>query len=400
MRRSVIAALAGSCFAVAFAPHGQAAAQQPTAVHPLGQIVATSADTIANRVSARVLPHGRVLVNDLGNHRLLLFDSTLQHATVLADTTAATSRAYGRGLVDLLPFNGDSSLVTDLATGAFVVVDGDGKIARVIPPAARRGVYPGFGLFGALVGYDMAGHLLYRQSPPTFLSLLPPEFFGDSLMTGPDTSALLRRSVADGHIDTLTLLKAPRIRQAVSRPAPGAGRGFRAFNPIPAADDWAVSADGTVGVVRLRDFHVDWIQPNGHVTSGDKLPAQWVRITDSVKVAIMDSVRRRDGRVAQTGSTEQTLSPGTAFVAPSDLPEVWPPFVFGATLADADGNLWIHEARPGGAMTNVFDVVDRSGKLSDRISVAQGAVVAFGPRVAYMTVRGADGTRLVRALIH
>lgn len=400
MRRSVTAAVTALCFAGAFAPVGPAAAQQPPAVRPLGQIVATSADTIGNRARARVLPHGRVLVNDPGNHRLLLFDSTLQHATVLADTTAATSRAYGRGLADLLPFNGDSSLLTDLATGAFVVVDGTGKIARVIPAPSRRAPYAGFVPFGALVGYDMAGHLLYRQSPPVFLALLPPEFYGDSLMYGPDTNALLRRSVADGHVDTLTLLKAPRIRQAVSRPAPGVGRGYRATNPIPAADDWAVSPDGMVGVVRLADFHVDWIQPNGHVTSGDKLPTQWVRIPDSVKVAIMDSVRHSDGNAGQAGSPEPLPGQHIAYVAPSDLPDVWPPFVTGATLADADGNLWIHEARPGGAMTNVFDVVDRSGKLSDRIAVAQGAVVAFGPRVAYMTVRGADGTRLVRALIH
>lgn len=402
MRRSVIAALAALVAAwltVAFIPIRPAAAQPAPAVHPLGQIVATSVDTVGRRTVARVLPGGRLLVNDASNQRLLLFDSTLQHASVTADTTAATSRAYGRGLTDLLPFNGDSSLLTDQSTGAFVVVDGGGKIARVIAPPTRR-AFPGFGIFGALVGYDMAGHLLYRQSPPVFLSLLPPEFFGDSLMTGPDTIALLRRSVADGHVDTLTLLKAPRIRQAVSRPAPGAGRGFQAFNPIPAADDWAVSPDGTVGVVRLRDFHVDWIQPNGHVTSGDKLPAQRVRITDSMKVAIMDSIRRRDGSVAQAAAADQTFGPRIAFVAPSDLPDTWPPFVFRATLADADGNLWIHEARPGGSMTNVFDVVDRSGRLTDRIAVDQGAVVAFGPRVVYMTVRGTDGFRLVRALIH
>ena len=401
MRLSRLAAFAAAGFAASFAPTTRrASAQQPPAVHPLGAIVATSADTVASHVSARVLPHGRVLVNDLGNQRLLLFDSTLQQATVLADTTEATSHAYGRGLADLLPFNGDSSLVTDVSTNAFVVLDGNGKIARVIPPAVRQGRGPGPVRLGALIGYDMAGHLLYRQSPPIFLSLLPPEFFGDSLMTGPDTTALLRRSVADGHVDTLTLLKAARIRQAVSRPAPGAGRGFQAFNPIPAADDWAVTPNGVVGVVRVGDFHVDWIQPNSHVTSGDKLPVQWVRITDSMKVAIMDSVRRRDGNVALAGSTEQAFGQRIAFVVPSDLPDVWPPFVNRATLADADGNLWIHEARPGGAMSNVFYVVDRRGRLTDRISVAQGAVVAFGPRVAYLTVRGADGNRLVRALIH
>lgn len=79
---------------------------------------------------------GRVLVNDPGKRRLLLLDSTLQHTTLVADTTSATVRAYGDGLTGLVPFTGDSSLISDRITGAFLVIGPNGKIARIIatPP--------------------------------------------------------------------------------------------------------------------------------------------------------------------------------------------------------------------------------------------------------------------------
>lgn len=112
-------------------------AQQPTIpIRPLGAIIATSADSLSDASSIRVLGDGRVLVNDPGKRRLLLLDSTLQHTTLVADTTSATVRAYGDGLTGLVPFTGDSSLISDRITGAFLVIGPNGKIARIIatPP--------------------------------------------------------------------------------------------------------------------------------------------------------------------------------------------------------------------------------------------------------------------------
>lgn len=86
-------------------------------------------------------------------------------------------------------------------------------------------------------------------------------------------------------------------------------------------------------------------------------------------------------------------------VRPSDLPDYKPPFAQGALRADADGRLWVRTLpmRPqaGGL---VYDIIDRSGTLTDRLQLPPGhTVVGFGPdRVVFTTYRDAGGARLAR----
>jgi hypothetical protein len=61
-------------------------------------------------------------------------------------------------------------------------------------------------------------------------------------------------------------------------------------NPLPQGDDWAILPDGTIALVRGRDFHVDWVGPQG-ITSAPKIPFDWERFTDEAKVAFIDSSR-------------------------------------------------------------------------------------------------------------
>src|SRR4051794_32226895 len=79
--------------------------QQPVAPErQVGVTVAASTDSIASLGSVRPLSDGRVLINDTQRRRLILLDAALQHPRVLADTTAATNRAYGSGLSGMVPF--------------------------------------------------------------------------------------------------------------------------------------------------------------------------------------------------------------------------------------------------------------------------------------------------------
>ena len=71
-------------------------AQQPFVgppVRPLGTIEATSKESFSPSMTVRHTPSG-VLVNDIGNRRLLRFDAKLAEFTVIADTTPATASAY------------------------------------------------------------------------------------------------------------------------------------------------------------------------------------------------------------------------------------------------------------------------------------------------------------------
>ena len=396
MRWSRFVGIAASCLVAARAV---VRAQELTIpVHAIGLAFATSVDSIHNRATFRVLSDGRVLVNDSVQRRLVLFDASLQHATVVADTTAATSRAYGRGLSSLVAFSGDSSLVFDQLTRTFVVVDPAGKLARLIKVPETTRLDPIQSLDFIPAGFDHAGRLLSRAREPFFMDLLDPDFVGDTLMTGPDSLPILRRDLATGRIDTVAMMHPGRLRQMVTRRAAGGGRGYSATNPIHSADDWTVLDDGTIAIVRVGDYHIDWVRPDGRVTASAKVPTKWERLTDAMKVAIIDSLHMRDSAAAA-----QSLAPPRASVAPTDLPDARPPFVSGFAIADADGHVWVRESPTvSGAGTPVYDVVDRKGSLVDRVRLPTGmTLVGFTPGTAYATRPASGGTlRLVEAHIH
>jgi len=81
------------------------------------------------------------------------------------------------------------------------------------------------------------------------------------------------------------------------------------------------------------------------------------------------------------------------------LPDFRPPFNASSVRADMDGNLWIRtnppRPVPGGA---VFDVVNRSGQLVDRMQLPPNySLVGFGRgKVVFLTMRDAQGPHLAR----
>ncbi|HEY4307571.1 MAG TPA: hypothetical protein VGM82_24060 [Gemmatimonadaceae bacterium] len=362
-------------------------AQSAPPIRPLGAVLATSSDSIGVVRSIRPLSDGRVIVNDPAGQRLLLLDASLEHVTHIADTTAATSRLYGRGLLALMRFAGDSSIVLDQITKAYLVIDPAGKVTRVIsPPGGSNPLLAlrfGDRQLGTPDGYDGAGHLLFVAQSPYFLGMLPKGYIGDTLMVGPDSTAILRQRIGVLGTDTIVSLKAPRLRQAVTKRANG-GNGHSAFNPMPAGDDWTLLSDGTLAVIRVSDYHVDWITPDRRITSGPKVPTQWVKLTESQKVAIMDSVRSaRLAEISHAASGPSAAAP--SYVTPSDLPDYRPPFVAGFARADADNHVWVRE-NENPMMGAVYDVIDRDGHLIDRVKLAAGSnLVGFGPGVAYLT---------------
>src|SRR3569833_289436 len=372
-----------------------ARAQTRPAPRALGAITATSTEPIGDARSIRVLSDGRGVINETKARRLLLLDASLQHVTEQADTTAATSRAYGKGLQGLLRFNGDSSIIQDQITRAYLVIAPDGKIARVIPAASLSGRFPlPAYVFEQPAAYDERGRFLYLAPAPRFLDLLPDGFVGDTLMVGPDSTALLRQRVGALDVDTLVSLKAPRIRQAVSKRERG-GNGKRSFNPMPSGDDWTVLDDGTVAIVRVTDYHVDWVSPDRKITSGPKIPTQWLRLTDNMKVEIMDSVRATQSLDIPRGAAAATPS---TYVAPSDLPDFRPPFLMGFTRADADGRVWVRENENPQTSAASYDVIDRQGRLAERVQLPAGStLVGFGPGAVYLTSVANGMVRLMRA---
>ncbi len=373
-------------------------AQVPqVAVHRIGALVHASTEPLGMGVTVRVLSDGRLLVEDPNRARLLMFDAGLEHATIVADTTAATGKAWGKGLSGLVAFAADSSLVRDQSTGAYLVLDPNGHVARIIAPPSANVRVPD-PTQGGPIGYDGAGHLLFRPARPVFMLLLDQDFVGDTLLAAPDSIPILRRDLTTGALDTLVLVRGPRLPQAIRRRAQGGGSGRQALNPIPSADDWTVLDDGAVAVVRIADYHVDWIEPTRKVTSSGKLPASWVAIPHAQKVALIDSLRARDSSLRANGAFTTPNGAGlpSAVVAASDLPDYWPPFVSGTAVPATGGGLWIREGTMGAASSPpIFDVISRDGTLLDRVQLPFGTtLVAVGRGTAYLSQRTNGVTRL------
>ena len=431
-RSRAVAAVAVAAFA------SLAGAQTPPPVRPLGPITKVSTEPLSSVAAVRQLPDGRVFVNDIIAHRVVLFDSSLVKAIVVADSTSATANAYGNRVGGLIAYRGDSTLFVDPASLSILVIDPAGKISRVISAPRPNDIGYLIGGPNGTPGFDSQGRLVY--STRVSMRLTPPVPGQPSLPELPDSSLIVRVDLVTRKMDTLGGFRIPKSKLSITQDANGV-TGIRPLsNPLPLVDDWAVEADGSVAVVRGRDYHVDWLSADGKWTSSPKMPFDWERLDDDRKAAFLDSARavaqaRVDSQQAAidkgttlpapppdpsgsgggggggyfefsvsrradisgasgpppSGRGQPIRLPPPLFIEPKELPDYKPPFLAGATRADADGNLWIRTTR----ITNgraIYDIVNRKGELIDRVQLpAFRTIAGFGPGVVYMGVRDAEG---------
>lgn len=418
-------------------------------VRPIGPIEHVTTQAMKSVSEARELPGRRVLVNDIVDHRVLLFDSTLTQATPVADSTSSTANAYGNMPGGLIPYRGDSTLFIDPASLSMLVLDGAGKITRVMSvPRPNEAIFLIGGPFGTS-GFDPAGRLVYRGNT---LRLPPAPAAGrggdkaDQLPQFPDSAPIVRVTLATRAEDTVAYFKIPPTQMTITRTDNGFVATSR-INPMPVVDDWALLPDGTIAVVRGRDFHIDWYHPDGTKTSTAKIPFDWQRLTDDQKAAVIDSAKqvlekRREERVAALTQTRTATGAGTAnrtnvtaggdggggmgmanimivarkgdgggdggppmrggsapqitipplqFVPPYELPDYRPAFTTGATKCDLDGDLWIRTTQSTDGRP-VYDVVNPEGALVDRVQLpAFRTIAGFGKGVVYMAVADSTG---------
>jgi hypothetical protein len=115
------------------------------------------------------------------------------------------------------------------------------------------------------------------------------------------------------------------------------------INPLPQGDDWALLNDGTIAVVRVLDYHVDYYLADGTHTSSPRLPFDWKRISDDDKSKMVDSLKIMakaiSDRAAAGGNSGMRMS--FDVIDANKLPDYYPPIRQGSTMADHDGNLWI-----------------------------------------------------------
>ena len=403
-----------------------AAAQQRPPIRQLGAVTAKSAEKFNNLVSVRPLSNGAVLVNDVAGRRVIMFDPALSKFTLIADSTSATSNAYSGRMGSLIAFRADSSVFIDPASVSMLVIDPAGKVARVMAiPRAEDAMAIG-SPFNASA-FDASGRLIYRMGGGRFgggganvrTIVGGPGGAGGAgrlpqIPEPPDSAFIARVDLASRKVDTVGVIKIPKVKFEVKSDDRGMSMSSL-INPLPVVDDWAITPDGAIAFVRGRDYHVDWLNPDGSKVTSAKIPFDWQRLTDEDKVAFIDSVkaaRERQGANAPNptgapaigGGGGQNIQifmgpgpgggaggPGGAaprppqlevnFIPPTDLPDYKPPFFANSTRADMEGNLWIRTI-PTSAIAGgpVYDVINRKGEIVERVQIPVGrSIVGFGP---------------------
>ena len=107
----------------------------------------------------------------------------------------------------------------------------------------------------------------------------------------PDSVPIVRVDFDTRKADTVAYVKVPKNETQMTRGEDGSTKISIKINPLPQADDWALLNDGTVAVMRVLDFHVDYYRPDGTHVASDKLPFDWKRITDDDKTKLVDSLQ-------------------------------------------------------------------------------------------------------------
>jgi hypothetical protein len=410
---------------IAFVAFSQPGEAQDIPVRRLDQIVSTDSGLLTTTMGVRLLPGGKALVNDFSRKRLFMLDSTMKNITIVADASGGAPSPYWPQGGAILPYIGDSTVFVDQASQTFTVIDPHGRIVRAMAPPRAQDVVRLMG--GAAVGpphgFDPMGRLVYRTarggSIPGYRKLDSGVVKIDVRF---DSSFIVRADLDARRVDTIAYLATPV--QKIYQTGVGGGQvmGGSVTNPLPAYDEWALMPDGTIAIVRTQDYHIDWIAPDGAKSSSPKMPFDWRRVTDAEKQKMLDSARRvydmrkaaapppprprppADGEnVFSSSSSASTVPPLFLPVELSEMPDYYPPIRPGSVKADRDGNLWIiptTSVLAGDGL--VYDVINREGKLVERVRIPAGRViVAFGKGgLIYMVSQFAPGVqRLERAKV-
>jgi hypothetical protein len=416
------------------------AQQAAPPVRAVSAPIAVTAEPMQQVSDLREIGGGNVLVHLATDRRLVVFDPSLAHVKVVADTMNAGAARYSL-FTRLIAYAADSTLMVDQSSQTFVLIDPQGTLGRsVAPPRARD-----FNLFmsNAPSGTDQRGNLVYQGQRPF---VFPPSCRvidgiakRDSLPPGADSVYIIRASFETRTVDTIGRAKVVLAGYTFSIATDANCKMLSAktmVNPsIQPSDAWTVTSNGSVAIVRGHDYHVDFIDADGTKRSGAKLPYDWRRLTDNDKQARIDSARRvidsltalggyrlevcggnssmfsveplpPKARTLASGMGDgggamgavggrgggggvaagnpsallrdcQTVTVAAEFVPLDQMADYIAPVRENSAKPDLDGNIWILPSTSLGAKGGLlYDVISPKGELTERVQLPGGRDIA------------------------
>lgn len=398
------------CALILLCAIGVPAAQLPAQTAPkipirtLAPSTAVAKDTIGPVLSVRALSNGSVLVNDLASRRVLLFDAKLASAKVVVDTIGGSEPDSPAKIqapaATLIRYLGDSTLYADRVSQSLLVLDGNGKVSRVMSfPRPSDINMLGAGGEAGTPGLDNKGRLvyhgIYRPRPPI---TDPDRPWQPPIPVQLDSSPIVRADLDTRVIDTLAALKlnvsAPFKKLEVDNEGNVIMRMY--VNMLGVDDQWALLSDGTIAVLSVHDYHIEWTDPDGTHRSSPKMPFDWKALSDADKQHMRDSLapmlEQRNSvqpRIMNTPSGPRTARQQFEFLPPEKFGDYEQPVQTGAVKADLDARLWILPRTSLSAKDGLlYDVINRKGEIVERVQFPKGyALAGFGERGVLYVVR-------------
>ena len=330
-------------------------------------------EPFSNLIGLRELRDGRVVISD-----------RIEQAVRILDFSAGTFEEIGnvgqgpgeyRMPGSLLPLPGDSTLLVDMGNMRMTAFGPDGSFGASEPMMRQGGmlIFPR--------GTDGAGRIYFDQA-----GLIA----GSADQAG--ANPVLRLDRSTGAIDTVAFI-AQRETSRVQARMRSSGGGWNSLGQLQltafqSQDSWAISEDGGIGVARLSDYRVEWIDGAGNVTFGSVVDYEPVSITledkeawaDRMASRAMMMIMRADGSGGRSSRTQALNRPDIEDVT---WPEAKPPFPEGAATITPEGELWVQRHVPFGEPVT-FDAFDESGRLSKKVILPEGRqIIGFGRGTLY-----------------
>lgn len=322
----------------------------------------------------RELTDGRVLVSDRLDKGVVVADFALGTTNPIGRT--GSGPAEYRLPTHLSPMPGDSTLLVDEGNQRLAVIGPDLKVRRSFSL-----MLPGIGVPMGARAVDARGRF-YLQIPAW---VMRPPLRGDSIL-------VVRFDPRSQRLDTIARIKGSTPRRNTMIP----GIPYVIF---AAQDVWNVTQDGRVGVVRSSDYHVDWIDADGRVSSGPAIPFERRPVTMDDRIALVrrflenSSISGRDEAGGLSPLPQEMLEPESVRkdAETQEYAPVHPPFTEATPHMGPDGSIWVERpVRLGAPQT--WDVLNRRGTLNARVQMPAGRRLALlSSRWLYAVLTDEDG---------
>jgi hypothetical protein len=322
----------------------------------------------------RELSDGRIIVVDFAEKRVVVSDVSWR--TVERIGRIGEGPGEYRSPFRIAALSGDSTLVCDGHSGRSLILD------RVdIVQTIGRDAGPAGKVSCALIGATPEGAVLGTRHYASRVAAREAGSFGT--MPGyADSIVVLRVNRKALRVDTVACIAAaPRGMRLAKRTLDGIPTTYFLANPL-AVDEQAVAfPDGWIALVRMSPYRVEWITGQGVRLPSVPLPHSRIAVDD----------REKRAAIARTWLTPRYTGPRWT---PDDFPP-WPselpPIAPNALHATPEGNVLIRQMPSAARNATVYDLVDRSGRLSSRLELPGNAfVVGFGRKAVFVARVDAD----------